>query len=269
MIYTNSHLQALYSGFYQTELLWKNNQVRNLEQLDIENYDARFDLDLERRLRLGQLAERFVFNQLKSATDYEIIAESLQIQNDKLTVGELDALIRYKSQPIHLEIVYKLYLHDDTLGNTEIEKWIGPNRRDSLIEKLDKLSEKQLPLIYSPHCEDILKAYQLEIKHIKQNVLFKAQLFTPYQTEVPFEQLNPECIKGFYINQNQLHLFTDCKFYIPPKIDWFLNVHTQVDWQTFAEFVSKANGLLDSRKSPMFWMKKGNGQLIKGFLVWW
>ena len=44
---------------------------------------------------------------------------------------------------IHLEIVYKFYLYDNTIGTSEIDHWIGPNRNDSLREKLEKLKSKR------------------------------------------------------------------------------------------------------------------------------
>jgi len=62
-------------------------------------------------------------------------------------VGELDCLILRDKKPIHLEVIYKFYLYDASVGDTEIAHFIGPNRKDSLIEKLTKLQEKQLPIL--------------------------------------------------------------------------------------------------------------------------
>lgn len=269
MIYTNAHLQALYSGFCKTAPLWKGRVIRHLHQLNIENYGTYFQLGIERRLRLGQLAERFVFNQLNTATDYSMIAENLQIQNGNITVGELDALIRHKIQIIHLEIIYKFYLYDATLGNSEIEKWISPNQCDRLLEKLDKLSQKQLPLLYSEYCQPVLQAHGISCSQIDQRVLFKAQLFTPFKTEVPFERLNRDAIEGFYITLKQLQHFANCQFYIPQKIDWILKVHPQVEWLNFDHFKLKAHTILATKKAPMIWIKTANRKFLKGFLIWW
>ncbi|TXD84044.1 DUF1853 family protein [Subsaximicrobium wynnwilliamsii] len=262
-------LQARYSGFCNTALLWQGDAIRQLQQLDIHDYQATFLRKLERPLRLGQLAERFVFNQLDALKDFEILAENLQIQDQKRTVGELDALLLKGSQPIHLEMVYKFYLYDATLGLTETQKWIGPNRRDSLEEKLDKLQKQQLPLLHSEFCRPILEKLNLKPTQFQQKVLFKAQLFVPYQNESGFDSLNPGCVKGFYLYPNQLREFTDSKFHIPPKMDWFLEPDTFVDWQTFESFKKNSNSFLEQQKSPMFWIKKPNGELLKAFLVWW
>ena len=44
-------------------------------------------------------------------------------------------IVEYLSKILHLELVYKFYLYDKNLGEKEIERWIGPNRSDSLLEK--------------------------------------------------------------------------------------------------------------------------------------
>ena len=151
------HLQALYQAYCKTHLLWKRADINNLKQLNIPiDFDIVFLRKLEKRIRLGQLAEQFVFNQLDTCESIELLAENIQIQKDKQTLGELDALLKVDNQPIHLEIVYKFYVYDDTLGNTELKRWIGPNRKDSLVEKLTKLQDKQLPLLYSQDCKKTL-----------------------------------------------------------------------------------------------------------------
>jgi len=59
-------------------------------------------------------------------------------------------------QAIYLEIQFKFYLYDKTLGETEIDHCIGPMRRDSLLIKLAKLREKQLPLLYTNETKVLL-----------------------------------------------------------------------------------------------------------------
>ncbi|WP_460218848.1 DUF1853 family protein [Psychroserpens sp. MEBiC05023] len=264
------HLQTLYLAYCQTALLWKNASVLNFEQLEVpSDYSLIFHRKLEKRLRLGQLAEQFVFNQIDTCDAIEIFAENIQIRKEKLTLGELDVLIMLNDVPIHLEIIYKFYLYDNTRGHTEIERWIGPNQKDSLQEKLNKLQKKQLPLLYSEACKSALK--QLDLDHIsfEQRVLFKAQLFVPYQQNICFELLNSDCICGFYITIAQLSKFKDYKFYIPEKLDWFLEPEDDVIWIDQLTFKDRATLLLDNKQSPLFWLKCNNSKLSKCFLVWW
>nr|WP_321226369.1 DUF1853 family protein [uncultured Psychroserpens sp.] len=270
MNFSQQHLQALYQAYCKTHLLWQNADVNNLKQLEIpSDYDLLFLRKLERRLRLGQLAEQFVFNQLETCQTTKILAENIQIQKNKQTLGELDTLLVIDKQPIHLEIIYKFYVYDDRLGDLEIEKWIGPNRKDSLIEKLNKLQEKQLPLLYSQDCKSHLKQLELDHYSFNQNVLFKAQLFVPYQNKVDFKLINKDCVCGFYINISQLETFQNHLFYIPSKLDWFLEPHEKVDWLEFSNFRSESKAFLDNNQSPLFWLKNETSELSKGFLVWW
>jgi len=273
MLYTNWHLQKLYTGFCKTPNLWKGNSIRKLNQFEINDFSAIFNRKQERKLRLGQLAEQFVFNQIESATNLELLAENIQIQNQRLTVGELDAIIKMNSKPLHLEIVYKFFLYDDTVSHYGLDNWIGPNRRDSLVEKLDKLSEKQLPLLYSEFTTPYLKTLQLDIEEIKQQVIFKAQLFTPHEKKIDFKHLSPEAQYGSYYRLLELEkLQSRCpgsKFFIPSKIDWFLKPEVQVEWLNFNRFYRKALTFLAEKRAFMFWMKRANGQLSKDFLVWW
>jgi hypothetical protein len=224
---------------------------------------------LERRLRLGQLAEQFVFNQIQSCDTIELLAENIQVQKEKQTLGELDSLLMVDKQPIHLEIIYKFYVYDDSLGSSELERWIGPNRKDSLIEKLTKLKDKQLPLLYSDACKLTLVDLELNHFNFKQQVLFKAQLFLPYQREVNFELLNKDCVCGFYINSKQLETLKDHEFYIPSKLDWFLEPNDTIGWLDYSNFKEASKDFLNNNQSPLFWLKNNTQELTKGFLVWW
>jgi len=122
-------------------------------------------------------------------------------------------------KPIHLEIQFKFYLYDAALGTTEIDHCIGPMRKDSLNEKLSKLKEKQLPLLYA--------------------------------------------------NETNLVKFRDCKFYIPKKIDWLLDISTNVNWQTYIQVLPQLNTYKSENYSPMLWIKFSNGELSKCFVVSW
>ncbi|WP_299336716.1 DUF1853 family protein [uncultured Psychroserpens sp.] len=267
---SHQHLQLLYQAYCKTHFLWMNDRVFKLKQCHLPvASNPQFLRKLDKQLRLGQLAEQFVFNQIETSDTAELLAENIQIQKDKQTLGELDALIRVSHSPIHLEIVYKFYVYDDTLGSSELEQWIGPNRKDSLIEKLNKLKEKQLPLLYSNACKANLEKFGVNTISVEQQVLFKAQLFVPYQQEVSFNLLDERCVCGFFITNTQLKDFRDSQFYIPMKLDWFLEPHHKVDWLSFNDFRSDVNAFLEQQQSPLFWMKNERQELSKCFLVWW
>jgi hypothetical protein len=258
-----------YQGFLNTSNLWLENTF-GMQQFEITNSVSEVSDLKNHRLRLGNLVERFVFKQLQKDTSISILAENIQIQKDKITIGEIDCLLKKGEQPIHLEIVYKFYLYDETVGTTEVDHWIGPNRKDSLVQKLAKLEEKQLPLLYHNCTKPVLEKLDIQVEEIQQQVCFKAQLFVPFQNQkIPFKAINASCVKGFYIPQMELQQFKDCTFFLPEKRDWLIDIPTHNLWQSYHTFLEALKPLLNQEKSPLCWIKKPNGKTVKCFVVWW
>ena len=264
-------LQLQYQGFLKTPFLWHGKTVFNFVQFDITlTKTTVFSTQIIKKPRLGKLVERFVSFELEQNIAVKIIAENIQIQKEKITLGELDCLLLKAEKPIHLEIIYKFYLYDNSAGKTELEHWIGPNKKDSLVQKLTKLKEKQLPLLYSEECTKYLKTFNLVAENIKQQLYFKAQLFVPlkkYGKEFPI--INNDCIIGFYVTLYELNQFKDCKFHIPDKHNWLTTAHTNVNWFTFNHFIINLQPFLSEERAPLCWLKKTNGALIKIFVIWW
>lgn len=263
-------IQKRYDGFLQTACLWNSNDIYEIEHFEIAQESSKINININEKLRLGKYIERFVYYQLEQQNNIKIISENIQIQQEKRTLGELDCIILKDDKPIHLEIIYKFYLYDTFVGANEIEHFIGPNRKDALVDKLTKLKEKQLPLLYSKECKDYLSTLKLASEEIKQQVYFMAQLFVPLSNKnIQLENLNQNCIIGFYINIKELQQFNGCKFFIPIKKDWLIIPNANVNWLSFIEFKKYAKEYLDRQFSPMCWLKKSNGELKKFFLVWW
>ncbi len=263
-------IQLQYQGYFHTPLLWKKKRLFGLKQLELSNcVETVFNEDIPENLRLGKRVERFVSHELKQYDAIKILKENIQIQNEKLTIGEIDCLLKHHETAIHLEIIYKFYLYDDTVGTTEIDHWIGPNRNDSLLAKLTKLKEKQLPLLYNHHSKPILKSLNLNANELQQFVYFKAQLFIPYKKEVEFSVLNKRCLNGFYIHFSEIAQFSGCKFYIPSKINWLQEIQIQVSWLTYQQFFIKIEVVINQKTAPLCWIKHPNGEVQKFFIVWW
>lgn len=263
-------IQNHFEGFLKTPSLWTGKAVYNLKQFQIDQKSISLNKEIDGSLRLGKYIERFVSYQLDQNEQLEIISENIQIQQDKITLGELDCILLKAEQPIHLEIIYKFYLYDATVGTDEIAHFIGPNRKDCLQSKLEKLQKKQLPLLYSKECQNYLKTISLNANDIEQEVYFKAQLFVPFTNKnIQLKQLNSACIIGFYIHMEALQQFKKCSFYIPHKKDWLTLPHPQVAWQSLRSFTKDCNKIRQRNFSPMCWIKHKNGCIEKFFLVWW
>ncbi|MFG6687227.1 DUF1853 family protein [Mariniflexile sp. HNIBRBA6329] len=263
-------IQKRYEGFLKTPCLWKSNDVFSLQQFEIISESHTLNIEIDEQLRLGKYVERLVACELEMHPNISIIAENIQIQDEKTTLGEIDCLLLKDGEPIHLEIIYKFYLYDASVGTTEIDHFVGPNRKDSLKEKLTKLRDKQLPLLYNNNTEKYLTALDLNRHEIKQQVYFKAQLFAPFTNKnIQLKVLNTACFAGLYVNKNQLHELEECKFHIPNKKDWLMVPHPHVNWMLFDAFNHMATDYFKQQFSPLCWAKFKNGQLTKIFLVWW
>ncbi len=264
-------IQLQYQGFSESHFLWKGILENSIQNIELKHRNLKLTKNLaNHNLRLGKLVEQFVFNEFLADTTIQILLENIQIQKDKITIGELDGILTLNNIPIHLEIIYKFYLYDNTEGETEMEHWIGPNRRDSFFQKFRKLVDKQLPLLYKKTTKDTLKDHHLDVNTIIQRVYFKAQLF-PHLNDINkiFPLINNDCVEGFYIFKKELTLFKDCKFFIPTKHNWLTKPHTNIKWLKMEDFLLDLDVFLKEKNAPLCWLKKRNGMLLKFFVVWW
>jgi hypothetical protein len=266
----SKNIQLQYQGYLNTPLLWKSKDVLGLKQLALKPCKTNlFNEEIPERLRLGKRVERFVNSELTQHQNIEILLENTQIQHHKITIGEIDCILKKDKKPIHLEIVYKFYLYDPSVGTSEIEHWIGPNRNDTLLKKLNKLKDKQLPLLYNKYTQPNLKNIELKADTIEQRVLFKAQLFASYKTTANFSLINKDCLNGFYISFSEMAQFSFCKFYIPKKTDWLLEVQSNINWLNYHDFHELITSVILDQRAPLCWIKHPNGTLQKFFIVWW
>lgn len=260
-----------FNGFRNTPFLWKELleglKIYTPDKLAIIHYPK---IDSTSTIRLGKLIEQFVLFELEQNKTLQLLKSNIQVFSDQITIGELDCLIKQLAVNIHLEIIYKFYLYDPSIS-TELNRWIGPNRNDSLVLKLNKLKKKQLPLLYHPETAKLLNELNIKASEFKQRLYFKAQLFVPFNAtrEASFQILNKACIKGFYIRHNDLMLFTNYTYYVPSKLDWLVEPHLDVPWISTQTFKHTISALLAAHKSPLCWMKSTEGKIQKFFVVWW
>lgn len=260
--------QQRFYGYQKTPLLWKG-ELNGLIQFKIEQVHLKIDSRIDDTVRLGNYVERLVSREISNHRSIEILKENAQIISNKTTLGEIDCLLKFNGQPFHIEIAYKFYLYDPNVGESFLDHWIGPNRRDSLQLKLEKAKNKQFPLLYKDECKPLLDDLKLNIDDIEQRTFFKAQLYTPFQTKLSFSELNSDCIQGFYINYSEMDLFKDCKFYIPRKLDWLVEPYTQVEWMSYSSSKQRIREFHQKKSAPLCWMKRPNGEINKIFIVWW
>ncbi|MDT0690492.1 DUF1853 family protein [Salegentibacter sp. F188] len=262
-------------GFLATPPLWKND-LFGIPQFDFpaDLPDKKTAISYSPYSILGKRMESFFEALLKNSKDYKILGSNIQVTREKITIGEIDFLLKSiaENQQYHVELVYKFYVYDPDY-NEELERWIGPNRKDSLLQKLRKLKEKQFPLLYKPETKDYLSNLQLNSKDLKQEVCFKANLFLPkhFNYTEKAGSINKECIAGYWIHSEEFcgEEYEGYHFFSPKKQQWPVHPKYAEKWHSYALIKKQVDSFIERKRSPLLWMKKGESEFERFFIVWW
>ncbi len=224
-------------------------------------------------LMLGKRAERFLKFYLNSSNKYRIALENFQLIENKKTLGEIDFIVEDKNtnQHLHIELSYKFYLFDPQLKPKGISQWIGPNKNDSLVQKMEKLKNKQFPLLQHTALTKTLQGKGIQVKKIKPRACFKAQLFVPFESSFQgFENINPAAIRGYYCTWQEFleNHHTAEGYFVPNKKEWLRAPETQTEWHSLEAVIPEIRTLISQKKSPLVWIKLRE-ETQSFFIVWW
>ncbi len=261
-------------GFYNTFPLWINEQfgIQQFEfpNLPMSNFKPK---PINDRLRLGHQME-YVFEQLISYSKlWKIIAKNVLVDEGKNRIGEIDFILENTEvkEVYHIELAYKFYIVNPEISEP-IHRLMGPNKRDMFFTKLDKLKEKQFPLLYTPELKGKLQELQVNLKTVKQQVCFKTQLFTPYSdAPISIRPLNKNCIQGKWIRFKDFNseAFKTFEYYMPFKREWVIAPCLNRAYATHYATLLEINLRMLKENAPMLWLKKPDGTIEKLFVVWW
>ena len=261
-------------GFYDTEPLWTKTQFGveqfNFPKISFEKLQAQ---PIPERIRLGHKMEH-VFEQLIGhCSDWDVVAKNLLIDRNKERLGELDFIIhnRLGNEKYHIELAYKYYIINPEITEP-IHRLMGPNKRDMFFTKLEKLKNKQFPLLFSDELKMQLQELAVETKIVKQQVCFKTQLFVPYQKKhVSIRPLNKNCIVGSWIHFDDFNTpeFKNHEYYIPYKQEWVIAPQPNRAYNTHYETLLDINLRMLKENAPMLWVRKPDETIEKLFVVWW
>jgi uncharacterized protein len=229
--------------------------------------------DFPSQLMLGKQAEYIFENYLKQSQRYEICRANIQVQGAQETLGELDYLVTdtKTAATLHIELACKFYLLDENLGTPIMEQWIGPNRKDKLADKLEKIQARQFPLLQREETVSLLADSDLEISKIAQHYCMKAFLFVPkYYGIQKLPKYFQECLTGYYLNISQLAAEKEVTalYALPQKKEWLLPPENLTNWIPFSEVKKHITAAIAEKRSPLVY-KKLNGGIEKFFVVWW
>ncbi len=265
-------------GFCSTPSITSQNLIPGIQKFDFPEISVSDELleDLKtlehpRNFVLGKRMESFFEIAIKHSTRYELIASNIQIIQEKKTLGELDFLVydNELKKHLHIELVYKLYIYDPEFSS-EIEKWIGPNRRDSFQAKLNRLENHQFPLLKREETKAYLDNFNLNSIEIEQQLCFKAKLFLPEKKKKNLLLINKDCITGNWFSRFEFGEkdWKENLFHSPQKKDWSADPSRNQEWVTYHKLMENIRGLFEKKKSPLVWMKTENSY-DSFFVVWW
>lgn len=223
---------------------------------------------------LGKRMEHFFACYVSRFTSEEIIAQNQQIIREKETLGELDFLLKNSTsgETSHVELIYKFYLFDPATGNSELDHLIGPNKRDSLNRKLERLQKRQFPLLFNQATKELLDSLDIDSGDVIQKMCFKASVFLPKKMgEVSFDHINHDTIAGFWIKASDFthEDYGEDVFFSPGKKYWPVLPKYNKSWYSFEEIKKQIDPLLMKKFAPLLWMKTPGGDHKRFFIVWW
>lgn len=247
----------------------ENYSFKNFKFLDEE---IRYrDFEFPKNSVLGMQAEACFESYLNHSENYQLLVANLQIHGEKETLGELDYIVQNlkTNQVVHIELACKFYLYDVDADGSEEEKWIGPNRKDRLSDKLEKVKLKQFPLLYKNETIKILEELEVEIP-TSQELCLKAFLFLPKQNKsIKMSNDYSECVVGHWIKHEDFFQEDNSALYaIPTKKEWLSPLDSFEAWLSFSEVKKEIEIQIQNKKSPLIY-KKTPHKMERFFVVWW
>ena len=174
--------------------------------------------------RLGLVFECLWHFFLQQDPQTELIANNLPIRDGDRSVGELDILYRchQRDTVVHLELAVKFYLDAGRpqLAGRDQSRWLGPDCRDRLDKKIDRLQQHQLPLPHTQWGQSVLA--ELGIDEWLTELVFAGRLFHAIDRRTSTAQLPAN--SWIHWQQWQHSELRELDWLHLEKPDWFTDV---------------------------------------------
>lgn len=276
-------------AFYKTASLW-NGPLAGVLQFPLSEFDLSHLKEKNPYLKLPEIPENTILGKraeylyqwcIEQSLNYKLIAANVQINVPGKTIGELDYLIKElkTGRIFHIELVYKFYCYDpnssqksvhlDHSQHIELSKYIGPNKRDNFVYKLDRLINHQLPLLYHPATRVQLAPLELDIDQIEQRACFLAHIFIPRDMwQHDFKYINKRSIAGYYMNKDAFaKAYSTHLYYFPHKRQWIMPAHCLTVAYSHENALLLVMSSLDRNFAPLLWMQLEDGNFEKFFVI--
>lgn len=202
-----SILSTQYLGDFDKDDFFTNSVLEHRSSiLQLDQNPQKLEAFLSNRQtgRLGETFEKLWQFWLQEIMGYELIVDNFQIFTNDRTLGAFDLLARKKDSEdlMHFEFTSKFYLNNGQ--GVRRSDWKGPDSKDRLDKKTNRMFDHQLQLSNYPATETVL---QQKNWHIDQKIgIFRGRLFwhiSEELTTVPY-WMNEQVLTGFWCRAEEL-----------------------------------------------------------------
>ena len=201
--------------------------------------------------RLGHYFERLYECLMQDLLGWEVMLKNQPVRSNGITLGELDFLVRNPADNVveHHEVAVKFYLgHQNDCQARPL--WYGPNTRDRLDLKTQRLTDHQSQLTARPETRNLLASLDIQTP-VRPRIFMPGYLF--YPLDMPLSP--PECIPVGHLRGDWLYISdldemnatgnvtaADGKRWIPLAKPHWLPIHRapRTHWPSFDRPVSPA-----------------------------
>lgn len=251
-----------YQGFINSLNLFSKNVI-DINYFDFQKQDISYEtfqsFSLNVKVPLGKRVEHFFEFYIDQHPNYNILKKNIQVNHNKTTIGEFDFFLEEieTRKVIHVELVYKFYIYLE--NENEIKRYHGPNQHDNLEDKLNKLKNKQFPLLHNPYAKELLD--DLDNSTITQELCFLGNTFFHPNTKPKFDLINPKTMAGIYVNFESFkteYKNTNQHYFIPQKEDWLMTPEYGEFWYEYEEILEEMEHYFERNNSLLLWTKTHN-----------
>jgi hypothetical protein len=210
--------------------------------------------------RVGPYFESIVELWLHLLDGWDVLATNLTVFKERQTLGAFDLIVRGPDGEIeHWELAIKFYLGVSNIGDWN--DWLGPNQRDRLQKKMNRMMHHQLPLSSRPEGVEALRLAGIPPIQQKRALVLGA-FFTEWETGDGAPEGAFQKAQGRWVERGSLPQLlaghSGSRWFKRVKPNWLGDIHGE-------EGISRDDVLLasESDRRPEMWSqlepKEGTG----------
>lgn len=180
--------------------------------------------------RLGYYFEDLVAYWIEQKISEGFFESHVKVTDGNRDIGEFDFLFKSNQQFEHWETAVKFYLY--TRDQTGKVNWCGPNAKDTLEKKVERMTTHQVRLSKLPEGKTVLAGKRIE--QIHPSIFLKGYLFYPLGMDIGEidrgvlgYQISPACLKGWWLRVTELARLEDkaifnneLRWRMVPRLEW-------------------------------------------------